>query len=79
MTVQQTVGLPLLVVPIYSPDGSYDADFLGNYATINVNRRARARSGRRSGADLRRRADYAMRIWVRAGHAGEAADSPSPT
>ena len=36
-TVQQTVGLPLLVIPIYSPDGSYNAEFLGNYATINVN------------------------------------------
>ena len=35
-TVQQTVGLPLLVIPIYSPDGSYDATFLGNYANINV-------------------------------------------
>jgi len=28
LTVQQTVGLPLLVIPIYSPDGSYDANFL---------------------------------------------------
>ena len=35
-TVQQTVGLPLLVIPIYSPNGSYDAAFLGNYANINV-------------------------------------------
>ena len=34
--MQQTVGLPLLVIPIYSPDGTYDASFLGNYATINV-------------------------------------------
>src|SRR5499426_501222 len=36
-TVQQTVGLPLLVIPIYAPDGRYDANFLGNYATININ------------------------------------------
>jgi len=36
LTVQQTVGLPLLVIPIYSPEGTYDANFLGNYATINV-------------------------------------------
>ena len=48
-TVQQTVGLPLLVIPIYSPDGTYDASFLGNYANININRRARARAGRRPG------------------------------
>src|SRR5262245_8526233 len=34
ITVKQTVGLPLLVIPVYSPDGSYDANFLGNYATI---------------------------------------------
>ncbi len=63
-TVQQTVGLPLLVIPIYSPDGSYDAEFLGNYATINVSPQlARARGVGQ--VTLFGAADYAMRIWVR--------------
>jgi len=63
-TVQQTVGLPLLVIPIYSPDGSYDAEFLGNYTTINVNPQlARVRGVGQ--VTLFGAADYAMRIWVR--------------
>ncbi len=63
-TVQQTVGLPLLVIPIYSPDGSYDADFLGNYATINVIDDLARVSGVGQ-VLLFGAAQYAMRIWVR--------------
>jgi HAE1 family hydrophobic/amphiphilic exporter-1 len=63
-TVQQTVGLPLLVIPIYSPDGAYDAEFLGNYATINVSPQlARVRGVGQ--VTLFGAADYAMRVWVR--------------
>ncbi len=63
-TVQQTVGLPLLVIPIYSPDGSYNAEFLGNYATINVSPQlARVRGVGQ--VTLFGAADYAMRVWVR--------------
>jgi len=63
-TVQQTVGLPLLVIPLYSPDGSFDAEFLGNYATININNDLARISG--VGQVLVfGTADYAMRIWVR--------------
>ncbi len=63
-TVQQTVGLPLLVVPIYSPNGTYDAGFLGNYATINVISQL-ARVPGVGQVTLFGAADYAMRIWVR--------------
>jgi HAE1 family hydrophobic/amphiphilic exporter-1 len=63
-TVQQTVGLPLLVMPLYSPGGSYDANFLGNYATINVNNDL-ARIPGVGQVLLFGTADYAMRIWVR--------------
>jgi HAE1 family hydrophobic/amphiphilic exporter-1 len=62
-TVQQTVGLPLLVLPIYSPNGSYDAGFLGNYATINVTSQL-ARVAGVGQVTLFGAADYAMRIWV---------------
>ena len=63
-TVQQTVGLPLLVIPIYSPDGTYDANFLGNYATININNDL-ARIPGVGQVLLFGTADYAMRVWVR--------------
>jgi HAE1 family hydrophobic/amphiphilic exporter-1 len=62
-TVQQTVGLPLLVVPIYSPNGSYDAGFLGNYATINVISQL-ARVPGVGQVTLFGASDYAMRVWV---------------
>jgi len=31
LTFQQTAGLPLLVLDLYSPKGTYDPLFLGNY------------------------------------------------
>ena len=37
VTVKKLMGLPLLVVSLYSPKGNYSGQFLGNYATINVN------------------------------------------
>jgi HAE1 family hydrophobic/amphiphilic exporter-1 len=64
LTVQQTVGLPLLVIPIYSPDGSYDANFLGNYATINVKDEL-ARIPGVGQVKSFGTADYSMRVWVR--------------
>src|SRR5262245_44260111 len=64
LTVQQTVGLPLLVIPIYSPDGSYDANFLGNYATINIKDEL-ARSPGWGQVKTFGTADYSMRVWVR--------------
>ncbi|MEX2208812.1 MAG: multidrug efflux RND transporter permease subunit [Myxococcota bacterium] len=63
-TVQQTVGLPLLVVPIYSPGETYDAEFLGNYATINViDQLARVKGVGQ--VTLFGASSYAMRVWVR--------------
>src|SRR5262245_2151352 len=63
-TVQQTVGLPLLVIPIYSPDGRYDANFLGNYATININNELARVPGVGQVINFGS-SDYAMRVWVR--------------
>jgi HAE1 family hydrophobic/amphiphilic exporter-1 len=62
-TVQQTVGLPLLVIPIYSPNGTYGTDFLGNYANININNDL-ARIPGVGQVLLFGASDYAMRIWV---------------
>src|ERR1700746_3470535 len=37
VTVKKMMGLPLLGLSVYSPNGSYNGQFLGNYATININ------------------------------------------
>jgi HAE1 family hydrophobic/amphiphilic exporter-1 len=64
LTVKKATSNPLLVVSLYSPNGTYDALFLGNYATINVNdalyRVAGVGQIQNYGT-----ADYAMRIWVK--------------
>ena len=49
-----TVGLPLVVFALYSPNGSYDSLFLGNYALINVNDALYRVPRRRPGGELRR-------------------------
>ncbi len=64
VTVKQSTSNPLLLISLYSPKGSYDALFLGNYATININNDLYRVPGvgqiQNFGA-----ADYALRIWVR--------------
>jgi hydrophobic/amphiphilic exporter-1 (mainly G- bacteria), HAE1 family len=64
LTFLQSTGLPLVAISIYSPENSYDALFLSNYATINVIDTIQRVPGvgqiRVFGA-----ADYAMRIWVK--------------
>ena len=64
LTYVQSTGLPLLAISLYSPNGSYDPLFLGNYATIEMNDTIQRVPGvgqiRVFGT-----ADYAMRVWVR--------------
>ncbi len=36
VTVKKKLSFPLLLVTLISPDGTYDAEFLSNYGTINV-------------------------------------------
>jgi len=64
VTVKKKMGLPLLLVSLYSPKGSYDSLFLGNYATINV-KDAFYRVRGVGDVVIFGSADYAMRIWVR--------------
>src|SRR5438034_5690887 len=63
LTYRSTVGLPLLVIAIYSPKGSYDSLFLGNYAVINVNDALYRVNGVGQVLNFGL-AEYAMRIWV---------------
>ena len=62
VTVQKTVTAPLMLVTLYSPNGTYDARFLANYAYINladqINRSYGIGSVQIFGAG-----QYAMRLW----------------
>jgi HAE1 family hydrophobic/amphiphilic exporter-1 len=64
LSYRSTVGLPLLVFAIYSPKGSYDSLFLGNYAVINVNDALYRVSGVGQVLNFGL-SEYAMRIWVK--------------
>ncbi len=64
LTVKKATSNPLLIVSLYSPKGTYDALFLGNYATINVNDAVYRVPGVGQIQNYGT-ADYAMRIWVR--------------
>jgi HAE1 family hydrophobic/amphiphilic exporter-1 len=64
VTIKKSLAFPLIVVSLYSPDGRYDASFLTNYATININD---ALLRIRGIGDIRNlgASDYAMRVWLR--------------
>jgi HAE1 family hydrophobic/amphiphilic exporter-1 len=64
VTVKKLMGLPLLVLSLYSPTGTYGGQFLGNYATINVNDALLRVPGVGQVTNFGA-ADYAMRIWLK--------------
>ena len=64
LTVKKLMGLPLLVLSVYSPNGTFDSKFLGNYATININDALLRVPGVGQVTNFGT-ADYAMRIWVK--------------
>src|SRR5262244_2610269 len=64
LTVKKATSNPLLVVSLYSPKGTYDALFLGNYATINVNDAVYRLPGVGQIQNYGT-AHYAMRSWVK--------------
>ena len=64
LTYQQSTGLPLLAISLYSPKGSFDTLFIGNYSTINVNDALYRVTGVGQVVNYGT-SDYAMRIWVK--------------
>ncbi|HKC81305.1 MAG TPA: efflux RND transporter permease subunit, partial [Gemmatimonadaceae bacterium] len=64
LTFQQSAGLPLLGISLYSPKGSHDTLFIGNYATINLTDALYRVPGVGQVINWGT-SDYAMRIWVR--------------
>jgi HAE1 family hydrophobic/amphiphilic exporter-1 len=64
VSVKKALAFPLLVISIKSPNGSYDSNFLSNYATININDNI-ARIRGVGQINLFGGSDYAMRVWLR--------------
>jgi multidrug efflux pump len=64
LTYRSTVGLPLVVAALYSPNGTYDSLFLGNYSLINVNDALYRVPGVGQVINFGL-AEYSMRIWVK--------------
>ncbi|MFL5373555.1 MAG: efflux RND transporter permease subunit, partial [Myxococcales bacterium] len=64
VNVKKSLSFPLMLVTLTSPSGTYDSNFLSNYALININDQL-ARIGGVGQVTLFGGSDYAMRIWVR--------------
>ncbi len=64
VTVQKSTSSPLLVMALYSPEGTYDSTFLANYANINLNDQFTRVQGIAS-VTIFGAGQYAMRFWVR--------------
>ncbi|MGB4240148.1 MAG: efflux RND transporter permease subunit, partial [Kiritimatiellia bacterium] len=63
LTVKKINPSILMVVSLYSPNGTYDSLFLNNYAVLNV-RDALLRVPGLSQVDMAGGAEYGMRIWL---------------
>ena len=64
VTVQKTLTAPLMLISLYSPNGTYDGRFLSNYAYINLNDQLTRVPGIGS-VQIFGSGQYAMRLWVR--------------
>src|SRR5258708_3459019 len=64
VTVQKSLAAPLMVIALYSPDGTRDALFLSNYAYINLND-ALTRVRGISNVQISGAGQYAMRLWLK--------------
>jgi hydrophobic/amphiphilic exporter-1 (mainly G- bacteria), HAE1 family len=63
VTVQKSTAAPLMLFDLYSPDGKYDAQFLANYAYINLVDPLTRAYGIAS-VSVFGAGQYAMRFWV---------------
>jgi hydrophobic/amphiphilic exporter-1 (mainly G- bacteria), HAE1 family len=64
VTVKKSTSAPLMLISLYSPNGTYDAIFLANYAYINLNDQLTRVAGIAS-VTVFGAGQYAMRIWVK--------------
>ena len=64
VTVQKSQAAPLMIISLYSPDSTRDAQFLANYAYINLSDEL-TRSPGISTVQVSGAGQYAMRLWVK--------------
>jgi HAE1 family hydrophobic/amphiphilic exporter-1 len=64
ITVQKSVTSPLMLISLYSPKGTYDAEFLANFAYINLHDPITRSSGI-GNVQIFGAGQYAMRLWVK--------------
>src|ERR1700687_321845 len=64
VTVRKSVTAPLMLLALYSPHGTYDAQFLANYAYININDPITRAPGI-GNVQIFGAGQYAMRLWVK--------------
>jgi hydrophobic/amphiphilic exporter-1 (mainly G- bacteria), HAE1 family len=64
VTVQKSTSAPLMLVALYSPHGTYDAQFLANYGFINLNDPITRIPGI-ANVQIFGAGQYAMRIWLK--------------
>ena len=64
VTVQKSVTAPLMVMGLYSPNGTYDGKFLANYSYINLNDQLTRVPGI-GNVQVFGAGQYAMRLWVK--------------
>ena len=64
VTVQKSVTSPLMLISLYSPHGTYDAQFLANYAYINLHDQVTRAPGI-GNVQIFGAGEYAMRLWVK--------------
>src|ERR1700757_3853475 len=64
VTVRKSVTAPLMLIAVYSPHGTYDANFLANYAYINLTDPI-LRSPGVGNVQVFGAGQYAMRLWVK--------------
>src|ERR1700676_4219822 len=64
ITVQKSVTSPLMLISLYSPNAPYDAQFLSNYAYINLHDPVTRAPGI-GNVQIFGAGEYAMRLWVK--------------
>lgn len=64
VTVKKATSAPLMIVALYSPNGSYDDVFLANYVNINLVDQITRVAGI-SNVQIFGVGQYAMRLWVK--------------
>jgi hydrophobic/amphiphilic exporter-1 (mainly G- bacteria), HAE1 family len=64
VTVQKSTASPMLLISLFSPNGTYDSIFLANYAYINLVDQITRQPGIAS-VTVFGAGQYAMRCWVR--------------